>query len=54
MVRRVVLIPVYNEERHLEGLLARLRQVYSEDVLLIDDGSVDRFPSPLAVFGDVL
>jgi dolichol-phosphate mannosyltransferase len=47
MVRRVVLIPVYNEERHLEGLLARLRQVYSEDVLLIDDGSVDRSPSIL-------
>jgi glycosyltransferase involved in cell wall biosynthesis len=47
MTRRVVLIPVYNEERHLEGLLARLRQVYSEDVLLIDDGSVDRSPSIL-------
>jgi dolichol-phosphate mannosyltransferase len=47
MVRRVVLIPVYNEERHLEGVLARLRQVYSEDVLLIDDGSVDCSPSIL-------
>jgi glycosyltransferase involved in cell wall biosynthesis len=47
MTRRVVLIPVYNEERHLEGLLARLRQVYSEDVLLIDDGSVDRSPTIL-------
>lgn len=45
MSRRVVLIPVYNEERHLEGLLSRLRQVYQEDVLLIDDGSVDRSPT---------
>jgi dolichol-phosphate mannosyltransferase len=43
----VVLIPVYNEERHLEGLLSRLRQVYSEDVLLIDDGSEDRSPGIL-------
>ncbi len=37
----VVLIPVYNEEEHLEGLLSRLRQVYSGDVLFVDDGSVD-------------
>ncbi len=45
MSRNVVLIPVYNEERHLEGLLSRLRQVYQDDVLLIDDGSVDRSPT---------
>lgn len=44
MSRRVVLIPVYNEERHLEGLLARLREVYRGDVILIDDGSVDCSP----------
>jgi len=41
MAKRVVLIPVYNEEEHLEGLLARLRQVYNDDVLFVDDGSVD-------------
>ncbi len=41
MAKRVVLIPVYNEEEHLEGLLARLRQVYDDDVLFVDDGSVD-------------
>lgn len=41
MTKRVVLIPVYNEEEHLEGLLARLRQVYDGDVLFVDDGSVD-------------
>lgn len=42
MVKRLVLIPVFNEESHIEGLLARLREVYSDDVLLIDDGSTDR------------
>lgn len=47
MSRRVVLIPVYNEEEHLEGLLARLRQVYEEDVLFVDDGSVDCSPALL-------
>jgi dolichol-phosphate mannosyltransferase len=52
MSRRVVLIPVYNEERHLEGLVSRLRQVYQEDVLLIDDGSVDRSPSIITALND--
>lgn len=42
MERSLVLIPVFNEESHIEGLLTRLRQVYSGDVLLIDDGSTDR------------
>jgi glycosyltransferase involved in cell wall biosynthesis len=42
MSRTVVLIPVYNEEPHLVGLLRRLRQVYSGDVLCVDDGSKDR------------
>jgi dolichol-phosphate mannosyltransferase len=52
MARRVVLIPVYNEERHLEGLLTRLRQVYHEDVILIDDGSVDGSPCILKSLND--
>lgn len=47
MSRSVVLIPVYNEERHLEGLLSRLRQVYQDDIMLIDDGSEDRSPAIL-------
>ena len=47
MLKRVVLIPVYNEEEHLEGLLARLREVYSGDVLFVDDGSVDCSPALL-------
>jgi glycosyltransferase involved in cell wall biosynthesis len=42
MSRRVALIPVYNEEMHLPGLLQRLRQVYAEDVIFVDDGSCDR------------
>jgi len=52
MARRVVLIPVYNEERHLEGLINRLRQIYREDVLLIDDGSVDHSPGILKAAKD--
>jgi dolichol-phosphate mannosyltransferase len=52
MVQRVVLIPVYNEERHLQGLLGRLREIYDEDVLLIDDGSVDGSPCILKSLND--
>lgn len=52
MTRRVVLIPVYNEERHLEGLLSRLREVYHDDVVLIDDGSVDSSPRILESLND--
>ncbi len=47
MEKRVVLIPVYNEEEHIEGLLERLREVYSGHVLFVDDGSVDCSPSLL-------
>jgi dolichol-phosphate mannosyltransferase len=47
MARTVVLIPVYNEEEHLEGLLTRLRQIYDGDVLFVDDGSVDCSPCML-------
>jgi glycosyltransferase involved in cell wall biosynthesis len=52
MPKRVVLIPVYNEEKHVEGLLARLREVYAGDVLFIDDGSKDRSPRILREIQD--
>ena len=45
--KNIVLIPVYNEEKHLQGLLQHLRQVYSGDVLFVDDGSVDCSPCML-------
>ena len=52
MSRRVVLIPVYNEEIHLPGLLQRLREVYDGDVLFVDDGSCDRSVDVLRQLGD--
>jgi glycosyltransferase involved in cell wall biosynthesis len=33
-------IPVYNEERHVEGVLREVRR-YTPDVIVIDDGSTD-------------
>jgi dolichol-phosphate mannosyltransferase len=34
-------IPVYNEERHLEGVLREVRR-YSPNILVVNDGSTDR------------
>ncbi|HZU34806.1 MAG TPA: glycosyltransferase family 2 protein [Gemmataceae bacterium] len=40
-------IPVYNEERHVEGVLREVRR-YSPDILVINDGSTDRTSELLA------
>lgn len=38
--RTLICIPVYNELKHVEGVLERVG-VYGQDVLLVDDGSTD-------------
>jgi dolichol-phosphate mannosyltransferase len=40
-------IPVYNEERHLEGVLREVRR-YSPRILVVNDGSTDRTAELLA------
>jgi len=45
-------IPVYNEERHLEGVLREVRR-YSPDILVVNDGSTDRTAALLARQADV-
>jgi dolichol-phosphate mannosyltransferase len=40
-------IPVYNEERHLEGVLREVRR-YTPNILVVNDGSTDRTPELLA------
>ncbi len=47
MLRTLVGIPVYNEARHVEGVLQAVRQ-WATDVLVIDDGSTDDTPMELA------
>src|SRR5262245_46896067 len=39
-MRFLTAIPIYNEERHVEGVLAEVRR-YSPDILVVDDGSTD-------------
>ena len=46
--RRLTALPVYNEARHIPDVLAEVRQ-YSQDVLVVNDGSKDDTPNVLAV-----
>jgi glycosyltransferase involved in cell wall biosynthesis len=45
-MRTLIAIPVYNEEKHLERVLAELIR-YSPEILAIDDGSTDSSPAIL-------
>jgi dolichol-phosphate mannosyltransferase len=45
-------IPVYNEERHLEAVLQEVRR-YSQDILVVNDGSADRTGRMLAAQRDL-
>jgi glycosyltransferase involved in cell wall biosynthesis len=51
-MRVLTAIPVYNEQAHLEAVLAEVLK-YSEHVLVVDDGSTDRTPELLHNFPDV-
>lgn len=45
-MRILVAIPVYNEEKYVDSVLARVLE-YTPDVLVIDDGSTDATPCML-------
>lgn len=47
--RTLVAIPVYNEERYVCRVLARVME-YADDILVVDDGSTDRTPQLLTKF----
>lgn len=42
MPRRLVAVPVYNEEPYIVRVMERLRAFHNGDILAIDDGSPDR------------
>ena len=46
-MEHLVAIPVYNEERYVDAVLAEVRR-HTSDVLVIDDGSTDGTPGRLA------
>src|SRR3954452_12668592 len=51
-MRLLTAIPVFNEEAHLEPVLAEVLR-FARDVLVVDDGSTDRTPELLRKFPTV-
>jgi len=51
-MRILTAIPVHNEEKYLEDVLSQVLR-YADDVLVVDDGSVDRTPELLRTFPSV-
>ena len=41
--RILTALPVFNEERHLKDVLTEVKK-YSQDILVVDDGSSDQTP----------
>ena len=52
MMRTLVAIPVYNEEKTLAEVLCRVRP-YAQNILVVDDGSTDRTWEVLTRQGDI-
>jgi glycosyltransferase involved in cell wall biosynthesis len=52
-MRLLTAIPVYNEEAHLEPVLAEVLRHAPGEVLVVDDGSTDGTPERLARFPEV-
>ena len=46
-MKLLVAIPVYNEEKHLDSVLAEVRK-YASDIVVVNDGSTDRTAELLA------
>lgn len=51
-LRSLTALPVYNEARYVNGVLDEVCQ-YSDDVLVVDDGSSDATPRLLKARGDI-
>ncbi|HMD53538.1 MAG TPA: glycosyltransferase family 2 protein [Phycisphaerae bacterium] len=52
-MRTLIAVPVFNEERHLEKVLAEIRQATTADLLVVDDGSTDATSSILTSISDI-
>ncbi len=51
-MRILVAIPVFNEEQYVPGILSAVRR-FTNDILVIDDGSTDATPKLLAAIPDI-
>ena len=51
-LRVLTALPVFNEERHVVDVITEVRK-YSEEILVVDDGSSDKTPELLKTLQDV-
>src|SRR5262249_13728854 len=52
LVKLLTAIPIYNEEKHIDGVLREVRR-YAPEILVVNDGSTDRTGELLAQYPDV-
>ncbi len=52
-MKRLVIVPVYNEEKSVENVLCNIRKVFNGDILIINDGSTDRSAEIIRRFTDI-
>jgi glycosyltransferase involved in cell wall biosynthesis len=52
-VRLLIVIPIYNEQKYVSGVLDKIRRFHRGDILVIDDGSSDQTPTILAQRPDI-
>ena len=50
-VKKLIICPVYNEEKHLAKVLEDIFDEYREDLLIINDGSTDKTRNIIKEFG---
>ena len=52
-MRLLIAIPIYNEQKYVQPVLAKIRQFHNGDILVIDDGSSDATPDLLAEMPEI-
>ena len=53
MNKYLLVIPLYNEEEHIRDVISKVREYFSGDVLVINDGSTDKSSEILAEIKDI-
>lgn len=53
MMKKLVIVPVYNEELYIRGVLENVRAAYDGEILAVNDGSTDRSAELITRFGNI-
>ncbi len=53
MNKYLLVIPLYNEEEHIKDVISKVREYFSGEILVINDGSTDKSSEILAEIKDI-